>query len=248
MNREELLNNKPLIIAGPCSVASRDQILKIAMDARSAGANVIKAMLWKPRTDPDSFQGVQEEGIEWLVEVKEATQLPITTEVMSVQQIELLKDIVDIFWIGSRNMQNFDLLRSVGTYDKPVILKRGLISTIKEWVGAARYIGLDKVIMCERGIRTGADSMRFTLDLNAMLVVKHDHDLPVLVDPSHTAGRRDMVPSLSLAAIAAGADGLVVETHYDPEAELVDKDQTISIETLKQVVDDAKKIRSVISI
>jgi 3-deoxy-7-phosphoheptulonate synthase len=248
MEREELLDHEPLVIAGPCSVASRDQILRIATEAKNAGANVIKAMLWKPRTDPDSFQGVQEEGIDWLIDVKKLTNLPITTEVMSVQQMEMLKDIVDIFWIGSRNMQNFDLLRSVGSYNKPVILKRGLISTIKEWVGAARYIGLDKVIMCERGIRTGADSMRFTLDLNAMLVVKHDHKLPVLVDPSHTAGRRDMVPSLSLAAIAAGADGLVIETHYDPEAELVDKDQTISTDTLRKIISDSRKIRSMISL
>jgi 3-deoxy-7-phosphoheptulonate synthase len=236
LSRKRLLKNKPLIIGGPCSVASREQILRIAKEVKKAGAHAIRAQLWKPRTKPDSFQGVGKKGIPWIKELKEKTGLPVVMEMVAPDQIGIVEDVADILWVGARNMQNYELLKRMKDDPRPVILKRGLIATVKEWLGAAEYIGKDKVILCERGIRTGADAMRFTLDLNAMLVVKHDHKMPVIVDPSHTAGRRDMVPHLALSAIAAGADGLVVETHYNPEEELVDKDQTITSQVFKELV------------
>lgn len=242
ITRENLLQNKPLIIAGPCSVSSRGQILSIAEKVKKAGAHALRAQLWKPRTNPDSFQGVGEKGISWIKEVKEETKLPIVMEMLGPEHVEKVEDVADILWVGARNMQNFELLKKMSHDPRPVILKRGLISTVKEWIGAGKYIGLDKVIMCERGIRTGADSMRFTLDLNTVLVVKHDFNMPVIVDPSHTAGRRDMVPYLAKAAIAVGADGIVVETHTNPEEELVDKDQTVTIETFQELVDKIREI------
>ena len=246
ITRESLLSNTPLIIAGPCSVASREQITKIAMDVSSAGANAIRMMLWKPRTKPDSFQGVGEEGLSWIKHVKEASDLPIVTEVTSAGQVEMTEDLVDVLWVGARNMQNYDLLRAIKSDPRPVILKRGLISNMKEWLGAADYIGREKVILCERGIRTGADVMRFTLDFNAVLAAKHDYNMPVIVDPSHSPGRRDMVPYLAQAAIALGADGVVVETHYDPEEELVDRDQTISTEVFNILVKELRDLHEVV--
>lgn len=236
ISRNELLSNKPLIIAGPCSISDREQILSIGRRAKKAGVHAIRAQLWKPRTKPNTFSGVGEEGIDWIEELKLETGLPVAMEVMSETHVEIIRDVADILWIGARNMQNFSLLEKVSKENKPVILKRGLISSIKEWVGAAEYIGLDKVIMCERGIRTGADSMRFTLDLNSALVIKHDYNLPIIIDPSHTAGRRDMVPHLALAGAAIGADGLVIESHTNPELELVDRDQTITMETLEDTI------------
>ena len=178
---------------------------------------------------------------------KAATGLAVTMEVMTPEHVAKVSGLADILWIGARNMQNYELLKALQSDPRPVILKRAFIATMKEWLGAAEYIGREKVILCERGIRTGADSMRFTLDLNAMLVAQHDHGMPVLVDPSHTAGRRDMVPHLALAAIAAGADGLIIETHYDPEEERVDREQTITIPTFAQIVKDSKNIREITS-
>lgn len=245
LNREQLLKNKPLIIAGPCSISSKKQIIKIASNVKKAGAHAVRAQLWKPRTNPNSFQGVGEKGIKWVKELRDKVDIPIAMEVMTEKHVDMVKDLADILWIGTRNMQNFDLLRRVGEEKHAVILKRGLIATVKEWLSAADYIGREKVILCERGIRTGADSMRFTLDLNSVLVAKHDHNMPVIVDPSHAAGRRDIVPSLAYAAIAVGADGVVVETHTNPEEEQVDKDQTIAIETFEGMM---KKIKDVYGI
>ncbi|MFZ1721604.1 MAG: 3-deoxy-7-phosphoheptulonate synthase, partial [Microgenomates group bacterium] len=178
--------------------------------------------------------------------VKKETKLLITMEVMTPKHIEATKGIADILWVGTRNMQNYELLKSMRNDPRPVILKRGLIATMKEWIGAAEYIGRDKVILCERGIRTGADSMRFTLDLNSMLVAQHDYGMPVLIDPSHTAGRRDMVSHLSYAAIAANADGLVIETHYNPDEEQVDRDQTITLSDFQKIVQITHKIHAVV--
>jgi 3-deoxy-7-phosphoheptulonate synthase len=246
ITREELLNNKPLIISGPCSVGSREQILEIAHKVKNSGGHVIRASLWKARTKPGSFQGVGEQGLEWLKEVTKQTGLPVTTEIQSEEQVEMTKGYADILWVGSRNMQNFSLLKKIAEDPRPVILKRGFISTIKEWLGAAEYIGLDKVIMCERGIRTGADSMRFTLDLNSALVAKFDHGLPVIIDPSHTAGRRDMVPHLARAGMAMGADGLIIEAHTNPDVEQGDKDQTVTIEVLDDIIASVKKIYAIV--
>lgn len=246
IDRDDLLDNKPFIIGGPCSVAGKDQIVRIAKEVKSAKAHAVRVMLWKPRTKPDSFQGVGDEGLAWIKAVKDASGLPIVTEVMSQSQVELTKGLVDVLWVGARNMQNYDLLKAIKKDKRPVILKRGLISKVEEWLGAADYIGKNRVILCERGIRTGADAMRFTLDLNAVLVAKYDQGMPVIVDPSHSPGRRDMVPYLAMAAIATGADGLVVETHYDPEKELVDKDQTISTKVFKVLVKEAKDLYEVV--
>ncbi len=246
ITRKEFLNNKPLVVAGPCSVSSRDQIIQIAKKVKRYGAHALRAQLWKPRTEPDSFQGVGARGIKWIKEIKEKIKIPIVMEMLDPTHVGKVEDVVDILWVGARNMQNFELLKRIGNDPRPVILKRGLVSTIREWMGAAKYVGLDKVIMCERGIRTGADSMRFTLDFNSALVVKHDYNLPVIIDPSHTAGRRDMVKYLTRAAIAVGADGIVVETHTNPEKELVDKNQTISTKSFKKLVSDINKVYKII--
>lgn len=246
LTREKLLENKPLIIGGPCSVSSKEQILRIGQEVKESGAHAIRAQLWKPRTKPDSFQGVGEKGVPWIKELKEKTGLPVVMEMMSPEQVGIVEDVADILWVGARNMQNYDLLKRMKSDTRPVILKRGLIATMKEWLGAADYIGRDRVILCERGIRTGADVMRFTLDFNAVLAVKHDYNMPVIVDPSHSPGRRDMVPYLSMAAIALGADGLVIETHYNPEEELVDKDQTVSTEVFKILVKEANDLYEVV--
>ncbi len=235
ITREKLLQNKPLIIGGPCSIAKRDQIVNIAHEVKKAGGHAVRAQLWKPRTRPDSFQGIGKKGIPWVKEAKEKSRLPMTMEVMSPQQVDLLSDVADIYWVGARNMQNYELLKHISQTGKPVILKRGLIATMKEWLGAAEYIGRDRVILCERGIRTGADAMRFTLDLNAALIAMHDHHMPVIIDPSHTAGRRDMVPHLARAAIAIGAHGVVIETHTNPAEELVDRAQTIDTNQFKDL-------------
>lgn len=246
ITRSTLLQHKPLLVAGPCSVTSREQILGIAHAVKKAGAHALRAQLWKPRTKPHSFQGVGNEGIKWVKEVKEKVGIPIVMEMVSPQNLVDVGNVPDVLWIGARNMQNFELLKAISHDTRPVILKRGLISTVKEWIGATEYIGHDKVILCERGIRTGADAMRFTLDLNAALVVKHDHKMPVIIDPSHTAGRRDMVPSLALSGIAMGADGIVIEVHTNPEDEPVDRDQTITVETFAELVNKIRAIHPII--
>jgi 3-deoxy-7-phosphoheptulonate synthase len=243
ISRNELLETKPLIISGPCSVASEKQILEIAIELESMGVKAIRCQLWKPRTMPESFQGIGEEGISWIKRVKKETSLIIVMEVTDKDQISKLKGVADVLWIGARNMQNFELLKAVGNDPRPVILKRGLISTMKEWIGAAHYTGIDKTILCERGIRTGADSTRFTLDINSALVAKYDHNMPVLTDPSHSAGRRDLIAPLSYASIAAGLDGLIIESHTNPDEELVDRDQTIDMRMLSEIISNVNKIR-----
>ncbi len=243
ITRSQLITNQPLIIGGPCSVASAEQIMRIALGVQKAGAHALRSQLWKPRTKPSSFQGVGDEGLEWIKAAKKASGLAVAMEVMTPEHVEKVKGLADILWIGARNMQNYELLKSLQQDQRPVILKRAFIATMSEWLGAADYIGKDKVILCERGIRTGADAMRFTLDLNSMLVAQHDHHMPVIVDPSHTAGRRDMVEHLALAGIAAGANGLVIETHYDPEEEMVDRDQTITLKTFESIVKKTSYIR-----
>lgn len=234
---DNLINkDQPLIIGGPCAIESKDQIKTIAKKLYDMGVRVFRCQLWKPRTDPASFQGVGLRGLSWLKEIKKDGVL-IATEITDKDQLKATKGVVDILWIGARNMQNYELLKAVAQDKRPVILKRGLIATVDEWIKAAKYIGLDRVILCERGIRTGADSMRFTLDLNAALVAKYDHKMPVIIDPSHTAGRADMVPFLAYAGIAAGADGVVVEVHNQPEKALCDASQQITPDVFKQVLD-----------
>lgn len=243
IKRDELIkNHQPLIIAGPCAVESKTQINIIAKNLTELGIKILRCQLWKPRTDPDSFQGIGLTGLKWLKEIKEKFGILIVTEITDRHQIEQTKGVVDILWVGARNMQNYELLKALSRDKRPVILKRGLISTVDEWIKAGKYIGLERIILCERGIRTGADSMRFTLDINGALVAKHDHGMPVIIDPSHTAGRADMVPYLAYAGIAAGMDGIVVEVHHEPEKALTDASQQITPERFGELASHIKAL------
>ncbi|MBR3144319.1 MAG: 3-deoxy-7-phosphoheptulonate synthase [Clostridia bacterium] len=217
------------MIAGPCSVENPDQIVEVARAVKSAGANLLRGGAFKPRTSPYDFQGLGKEGIELLKIARKETGLPIVTEIMSVSDLSLFED-VDVLQVGARNMQNFDLLRELGSFGKPVLLKRGLANTLKELLMSAEYImasGNDNVILCERGIRTYSDYLRNTLDLAAVPMLKELSHLPVIVDPSHATGIARMVPPMALAAVAAGADGLIIEVHNDPIHALCDGAQSL---------------------
>ncbi len=218
------------LIAGPCSVESEQQICDIARDVKASGATVLRGGAFKPRTSPYSFQGLRANGIELLQEAKEKVGIPIVTEIMDLSQLPLF-DNVDIIQVGARNMQNFELLKALGKIDKPVLLKRGLSATIQELLMSAEYImagGNEKVILCERGIRTFETATRNTLDLSAVPVLKEKTHLPVIIDPSHATGIAAMVKPMSLAAVAAGADGLIIEVHNDPPHALCDGQQSIT--------------------
>ena len=219
------------LIAGPCSVESAEQITDIAKRVKATGATCLRGGAFKPRTSPYAFQGLEDEGINLLVEAKRETGLPIVTEIMSTEKIDLFEQYVDVIQVGARNMQNFDLLKQLGHLDKPILLKRGLSSTLEEWLMSAEYImagGNNKVILCERGIRTFETYTRNTLDLSAVLAAKTLSHLPVIVDPSHACGKAWMVERMSLAAVAAGADGLIIEVHNDPKNALCDGAQSIT--------------------
>ena len=219
------------VIAGPCSVESEAQITGVARAVKAAGAAALRGGAYKPRTSPYAFQGMGTQGIDLLLEAKEETGLPIVTELMSPDQIPLFEEKVDVVQIGARNMQNFDLLKKVGKMSKPILLKRGLSSTVEEWLMSAEYImagGNPNVILCERGIRTFETYTRNTLDLSAVLAVKQLSHLPVVVDPSHACGKAWMVERMSLAAVVAGADGLIIEVHNDPKNALCDGAQSIT--------------------
>lgn len=225
-------DGKPVVMAGPCSVESESQILETAKGVKAAGAMVLRGGAFKPRSNPYSFQGLGSEGISLLAEARKQTGLPVVTEVMTPEDVEWLAPRVDILQVGTRNMQNFNLLKAVGRADKPVLLKRGMMATIDEWLQAAEYIlaeGNSRVILCERGIRSFDKETRNTLDLSAVPLVKAMSHLPVIVDPSHATGRRDLVLPMSLAAIAAGADGLIVEVHPHPEKALCDGPQSLNL-------------------
>src|ERR671939_1814624 len=217
-------------IAGPCTVESREVLLDAARTVRDAGAQFLRGGAYKPRTSPYSFQGLGEAGLRLLAEAKAETGLPIVTELMDVRDLEPVLEVADVVQLGARNMQNYTLLTEVGRSGRPVLLKRGLSATLEELLMAAEYIlkeGNDAVILCERGIRTFETSYRFTLDLMAVPVLKEMTHLPVVVDPSHAAGKRALVPALSLAAAAAGADGIIVEIHPEPEAAVCDGPQAL---------------------
>lgn len=218
------------LIAGPCTVESREQLLETADVVKSAGANMLRGGAYKPRTSPYSFQGLGEEGLRLLAEAKEISGLPIVTELMDARDLEPVLEVADVIQVGARNMQNYGLLSELGRAGRPVLLKRGLSSTLEELVMAAEYIlkeGNETVMLCERGIRTFESAYRFTLDLMAVPVLKQMTHLPIVVDPSHAAGRRDLVESLSLAAAAAGADGIIVEVHPNPEEAICDGPQAL---------------------
>jgi 3-deoxy-7-phosphoheptulonate synthase len=220
------------VMAGPCSVESREQLLETARGVASSGASVLRGGAFKPRSNPYSFQGLGSQGIDLLLEAREDTGLPIVTEVMSPEDVEWLAPQVDILQVGTRSMQNFPLLKALGRVDTPVLLKRGMASTVDEWLQAAEYIlagGNSRVILCERGIRSFDKSTRNTLDLSIVPLVKSLTHLPVVVDPSHATGKRHLVAPMSLAALAAGADGLIVEVHSRPEEALCDGPQSLDL-------------------
>lgn len=223
------------VIAGPCAVENREQLITAARQAKQAGAHILRGGAFKPRTSPYSFQGLEEEGLQLLKEASVETGLPTVTEVIDLRSMELAFDYVDMFQIGARNMQNFQLLKAAGQANKPVLLKRGMSATIEEWLMAAEYImseGNGKIVLCERGIRTYEPSTRNTLDLSAVPVVKRLSHLPIIVDPSHATGDRQLVIPMSLAAIAAGADGLEIEMHPQPSQALSDGPQSLTPEGL----------------
>ncbi len=231
---------KLAVIAGPCSVESKAQITAVARAVKEAGACALRGGAYKPRTSPYAFQGMGVDGVRLLEEARTATGLPVVTELMSPDQLPMFEDTVDVIQIGARNMQNFDLLKKVGRYHKPVLLKRGLSSTVEEWLMSAEYImseGNPNVILCERGIRTFETYTRNTLDLSAVLAVKRQSHLPVVVDPSHACGRAWMVERMAMAAVAAGADGLLIEVHNDPAHALCDGAQSITPDQFSALMD-----------
>ena len=231
------------IMAGPCSVESEEQIIKIAKSVKASGANFLRGGAFKPRTSPYSFQGLELEGLKLLKAAKEATGLSIVTEIMSTDYIdEFIRD-VDVIQVGARNMQNFDLLKQLGKTNKPILLKRGLSATIEEWLMSAEYImagGNENVILCERGIRTYEGYTRNTLDLSAIPVIKKLSHLPIIVDPSHAAGYWYLVEPLAKAAIAAGADGLMIEVHNNPQCALSDGQQSVKPELFDEIMKKVK--------
>ena len=240
----EIPNDK-IIMAGPCAIESYEQLLETAKFIKSNGANMLRGGAFKPRTSPKSFQGLKEEGLEILKAVKKETNLPVITELMDARDLDKLYEVADVIQIGSRNMQNFTLLSEVGKQDKPVMLKRGISSTITEWIGAAEYIavgGNNKIIMCERGIRTYNDYTRNTLDIAAVPIIKKETNLPVIVDPSHATGVRYLVKPMSIASLAAGADGIMVEVHPNPGEALSDGAQSLHFEEFKDLMESIKKL------
>ena len=233
------------IMAGPCSVESEEQLLLAAHAVKEAGAQILRGGAFKPRSNPYSFQGLGKEGLELLALAREETGLPIITEVMSTEEVELVEAYADILQIGARNMQNFPLLKKVGRANKPVMLKRGMMATINEWMGCAEYIlneGNPDVILCERGIRTFEQITRNTLDISAAPIIHMLSHLPVIVDPSHGTGTRSLVEPLAKAAIAAGADGVMIEVHPHPDEALCDGTQSLSPDEFKDVMTGIKPI------
>ena len=234
-----------IIIAGPCAVESREQLFETARSVSTAGAHILRGGAFKPRSSPYSFQGMGEEGLKLLYQVRKETGMPVVTEVMDTRQVDMVAQYADILQIGSRNMQNYPLLKEAGICHKPVLLKRGMMATIEEYLLAAEYIlnqGNNEIILCERGIRTFETSTRNTLDLSAVPVLKRLTHLPVIVDPSHGTGVRWLVPSMAKAAVAVGADGLIMEVHNNPEGALCDGYQSLSLDEFDTLMRDLKKI------
>ena len=236
------------MIAGPCSVESEAQIVEVAQAVKASGANLLRGGAFKPRTSPYAFQGMGAEGIRLLLKAKEATGLPIVTEIMNISTLDLFAD-VDVIQVGARNMQNFDLLKELGKTKKPILLKRGLANTIQELLMSAEYImseGNEKVILCERGIRTFETATRNTLDLSAVAVLHNLTHLPVVVDPSHATGKAELVPPMTMAAAAAGADGIMVEVHNNPAAALCDGAQSLTPAQFDELNRRVQRLREVL--
>lgn len=234
-----------VVIAGPCAVESEDMLVETALAIKEAGGQILRGGAFKPRTSPYSFQGLGRQGLELLARAREASGLPVVTEVLSPDDVPLVAEYADILQVGTRNMQNYSLLNAVGQQDKPVLLKRGMMSTIEEWLMSAEYIlanGNTQVILCERGIRTFETATRNTLDLSAIGLVKKLSHLPVIADPSHGTGLRDLVPSMAKAAVAAGADGLIIEVHPNPEKALSDGPQSLRPDAFKELMGELGRV------
>ena len=239
---------KLALIAGPCSVESEEQIIEVAKGVKAAGAKFLRGGAYKPRTSPYAFQGMQFEGLKLLKEAKEVTGLPIVSEIMSASHIDMFNQYVDVFQVGARNMQNFEMLKELGKVDKPILLKRGLANTLEELLMSAEYImsgGNENVILCERGVRTFETYTRNTLDISAIPALKKMTHLPVVIDPSHACGMSWMVEPLAKAAVAAGADGLIIEVHNNPKKALCDGQQSLTIEQYEHLVNKIKKIADI---
>jgi len=238
-----------VIMAGPCAVESEEQLTETAKSVRAGGASLLRGGAFKPRTSPYSFQGLGIEGLEMLERARKETGLSVVTEVMDTRQVETVARYADMLQIGSRNMQNFPLLKEAGRSSLPILLKRGMMATIEEYLNAAEYLlsqGNTQVVLCERGIRTFESSTRYTLDLNAIPVLKQRTHLPVIVDPSHGTGNRSLVPTMSKASLAAGADGLLLEVHFRPEEALCDGSQSLYPEDFGMMMRDLGKIAEAI--
>ncbi len=238
---------KPVVIAGPCAVESRQQIVKTALAVKKSGADFLRGGAFKPRTGPHTFQGLKEEGLDLLAEAGRKSGLPIVTEVMTSENVDLVAGYADVLQVGARNMQNFDLLRELGRINKPVLLKRGLSATIEEFLAAAEYIyaeGNHHVILCERGIRTFETATRNSLDLSVIPLINELSHLPIIVDPSHATGKRSLVPPMVKAALIAGANGVIVEVHPDPDKALSDGPQSLTLQGFSKLMDELNALRS----
>lgn len=236
------------MIAGPCSVETEEQIISVAQQVKAAGANILRGGAYKPRTSPYAFQGLKEEGLRLLTEAKKVTGMPIITEIMNIRTLDLFED-VDIIQVGARNMQNFDMLQELGKTKKPILLKRGLANTLQELLMSAEYImseGNENIILCERGIRTYETYTRNTLDISAIPVLHELSHLPVVIDPSHATGKAKLVPSMAVAAAAAGADGIMVEVHNNPSCALCDGAQSITPAQFAQLNEKINKVREAV--
>jgi len=233
------------MIAGPCTIENHEDLLAVAVELKKMGIHFFRGGAYKMRTSPYNFQGLGKKGLEFMKRVADETGMISVSEVVSAEDVEMIKEYVDILQVGTRNMSNYRLLLRLGKVNNPIILKRGFSSTIEEWLLAAEHIieaGNSKVILCERGIRTYETYTRYTLDISAISAIKELSNLPIIIDPSHSSGRREMIKSLSWAAIAAGADGLLIETHFSPDKTVCDSKQTIDLEMLKDIIEGNKKL------
>lgn len=243
---KDFIKDSPVIIAGPCSIEGYKVYRDVALKVKEAGADALRGGAFKPRTSPFEFQGMAYEGLKIIKEVRKEVGLPVVSELLDPRDVELAADSIDIIQIGSRNMYNYSLLKEAAKTNLPIMIKRGMAASIKEWLYAAMYIiegGNRSVMLCERGIRTFENSTRNTLDLNSVAFISHKYKIPIIVDPSHGTGNRDLVYNMSLASIFAGASGLMIETHIDPNASVSDKEQTISIENLKSIISKVNSLK-----
>ena len=245
INGIEIGGKRIIVMAGPCAIEGEEQLIEAAKVVKDAGASILRGGAFKPRTSPFSFQGLEKVGLELLVKIKEELNIPVITEVVDSHDVHMVAEVADILQVGSRNMQNYTLLTAVGRSKRPVLLKRGFSCTVAEWLTAADYLlaeGNNQVILCERGIRTFENSIRFSLDISAIPVIKQSSHLPVIVDPSHAAGHYSLVPAISKAAVAAGVDGLLIEVHPNPKDALVDGLQSLTPSNFAQLMGELRPI------